>query len=136
MDRVLSRFTPASGITPHFGSIRRPSSGIVFAQSSRTWQVRRPQDRHHRAGSGKCGSAADHPGAAMRKEFQTRTLGDTCEMYQPKTISGNEMVADGAYVVFGANHVPRRDVRFSEHVRTQFVDHRERDGGSPQERRD
>ena len=43
MDRVLSRFTPASGITPHFGSIRRPSSGIVFAQSSRTWQVRRPR---------------------------------------------------------------------------------------------
>ena len=72
-----------------------------------------PQDRHHRAGSGKCGSAADHPGAAMRKEFQTKTLGDTCEMYQPKTISGNEMVADGAYVVFGANGVIGRYDKFN-----------------------
>jgi len=35
----------------------------------------------------------------------TVTLGDVCELYQPKTISTKEMVDDGEYVVFGANGV-------------------------------
>jgi type I restriction enzyme S subunit len=30
-------------------------------------------------------------------------LGDVCEMYQPKTITGKELVTDGPYLVFGAN---------------------------------
>ena len=33
------------------------------------------------------------------------TLGELCKMYQPKTISAKEMVADGDYVVFGANGI-------------------------------
>lgn len=33
------------------------------------------------------------------------TLGETCKMYQPKTISAKEMKADGEYVVYGANGV-------------------------------
>lgn len=33
------------------------------------------------------------------------TLGEICKMYQPKTISAKEMVADGDYVVFGANGI-------------------------------
>ena len=33
------------------------------------------------------------------------TLGKLCKMYQPKTISAKEMVADGDYVVFGANGI-------------------------------
>ena len=33
------------------------------------------------------------------------TLGDLCKMYQPKTISAKEMVADGQYVVYGANGI-------------------------------
>ena len=41
----------------------------------------------------------------MKAGWETRTLGDTCEMYQPKTISGKEMVPDGAYTVFGANGI-------------------------------
>lgn len=41
----------------------------------------------------------------MKKGWQTKTLGETCEMYQPKTISGKDMVEDGAYLVYGANGV-------------------------------
>ena len=33
------------------------------------------------------------------------TLGESCKMYQPKTISAKEMVSDGEYVVFGANGI-------------------------------
>lgn len=33
------------------------------------------------------------------------TLGESCKMYQPKTISAKEMVVDGEYVVFGANGI-------------------------------
>jgi type I restriction enzyme S subunit len=49
----------------------------------------------------------------MKKGWQTKTLGETCEMYQPKTISGKEMVADGAYPVFGANGVIGRYNQFN-----------------------
>ncbi|MFC1544591.1 restriction endonuclease subunit S [Gemmatimonadota bacterium] len=41
----------------------------------------------------------------MKEGWETATLGDTCEMYQPKTISGKEMVEDGKYPVFGANGI-------------------------------
>ena len=33
------------------------------------------------------------------------TLGEACEIYQPKTISTKEMMSDGAYPVFGANGI-------------------------------
>ena len=33
------------------------------------------------------------------------TLGETCKMYQPKTISTKEMVDNGPYPVFGANGI-------------------------------
>ncbi len=39
----------------------------------------------------------------MKTGWRVATLHDTCEMYQPKTISTKDMVADGAYPVFGAN---------------------------------
>ena len=32
--------------------------------------------------------------------WKTATLGSSCKMYQPKTISTKEMVTDGEYVVF------------------------------------
>jgi len=35
----------------------------------------------------------------------TTSLGDLCDLYQPKTISSKEMVIDGAYPVFGANGI-------------------------------
>lgn len=49
----------------------------------------------------------------MKAEWETKTLGDTCEMYQPQTITGKEMVADGAYPVFGANGVIGRYDQFN-----------------------
>jgi type I restriction enzyme S subunit len=52
-------------------------------------------------------------GAAMKKGWQTKTLGDICEMYQPKTISGKDMVEDGAYPVYGANGVIGRYNQFN-----------------------
>lgn len=32
-----------------------------------------------------------------------QVMGDVCDIYQPKTISTKELIADGQYVVFGAN---------------------------------
>ena len=49
----------------------------------------------------------------MKPGWKTSTLGDTCEMYQPKTISGKEMVEAGAYPVFGANGVIGRYDKFN-----------------------
>ncbi len=49
----------------------------------------------------------------MKKGWETSTLGDTCEMYQPKTISGKEMVENGAYPVFGANRIIGRYDKFN-----------------------
>src|SRR5260370_35973228 len=49
----------------------------------------------------------------MKDGWKTSTLGDTCEMYQPKTISGKEMVEDGAYPVYGANGVIGRYNQFN-----------------------
>ncbi len=40
-------------------------------------------------------------------------LTDICEIYQPKTISQNDMKADGQYVVFGANGVIGRYDKFN-----------------------
>jgi type I restriction enzyme, S subunit len=45
--------------------------------------------------------------------WKTRTLGDSCEMYQPKTISAKDMTADGGYPVFGANGVIGRYHKFN-----------------------
>ena len=49
----------------------------------------------------------------MRSRWKTSTLGATCEIYQPKTISAKEMVVDGAYTVFGANGVIGRHDKFN-----------------------
>jgi type I restriction enzyme S subunit len=41
------------------------------------------------------------------------TLGDTCEMYQPKTIGTKDLVDNGPYPVFGANGVIGRYDKFN-----------------------
>jgi type I restriction enzyme, S subunit len=41
----------------------------------------------------------------VRKGWQTKQLGELCELYQPKTISKSEMTDDGKYPVFGANGI-------------------------------
>ena len=49
----------------------------------------------------------------MKMGWETKKPGDVCEMYQPKTISGKEMVENGAYPVFGANGVIGRYDKFN-----------------------
>lgn len=56
----------------------------------------------------------------MKEGWKTSTLGDTCEMYQPKTITRKEMVVDGAYPVFGANGVIGRYDKFN-HEQPQLL---------------
>lgn len=41
------------------------------------------------------------------------TLGEACELYQPKTISATEMVDDGDYPVYGANGIVGRYDKFN-----------------------
>jgi type I restriction enzyme S subunit len=41
----------------------------------------------------------------MKRGWKTESLGDACEIYQPKTIASKDMVQDGKYPVFGANGV-------------------------------
>ena len=41
----------------------------------------------------------------VRSKYTLVTLADLCEMYQPKTISGNEIKTEGEYKVYGANGV-------------------------------
>lgn len=42
-----------------------------------------------------------------------KSLGETCEMYQPKTIGTRDLVPDGPYPVFGANGVIGRYEKFN-----------------------
>lgn len=39
----------------------------------------------------------------MRKDWEYRTLGEFCDIYQPKTISNEMLVRGGKYPVYGAN---------------------------------
>jgi type I restriction enzyme S subunit len=39
----------------------------------------------------------------VKAGWEVKPLGEVCEIYQPKTISGKEMSASGEFVVFGAN---------------------------------
>ena len=41
----------------------------------------------------------------MKNGWEIKSLGEVCEIYQPKTISTKEMVANGKYIVYGANGV-------------------------------
>ncbi|WP_244497891.1 N-6 DNA methylase [Mesorhizobium sp. Root695] len=38
-------------------------------------------------------------------EWEIFTLGDVCDLYQPKTITSSDLKADGEYVVYGANGI-------------------------------
>ena len=49
----------------------------------------------------------------MKSDWKRSTLGETCEMYQPKTISAKELVVNGAYPVYGANGVIGRYDKFN-----------------------
>jgi type I restriction enzyme S subunit len=47
------------------------------------------------------------------KGWVETTLGETCEMYQPKTIGTKDLVPDGPYPVFGANGIIGRYDKFN-----------------------
>ncbi len=49
----------------------------------------------------------------MKKGWEIKSLGEVCEIYQPKTISTKEMVANGKYVVYGANGIIGRYDKFN-----------------------
>ncbi len=56
----------------------------------------------------------------MKEGWINSTLGETCEMYQPKTISKKEMIVDGEYPVFGANGIIGRYNQFN-HKESQLL---------------
>lgn len=41
----------------------------------------------------------------MKEGWEKKKLGEVCDIYQPQTISTNELVNDGLYPVFGANGI-------------------------------
>ena len=41
----------------------------------------------------------------MKQGWEIKKLGEVCNLYQPKTISGEMLVEDGKYLVYGANGV-------------------------------
>jgi type I restriction enzyme S subunit len=54
------------------------------------------------------------------KGWVEKSLGETCEMYQPKTIGTKDLVPDGPYPVFGANGVIGRYDKFN-HEKPQLL---------------
>jgi restriction endonuclease S subunit len=54
------------------------------------------------------------------KGWVERTLGETCEMYQPKTIGTKDLIPDGPYPVFGANGIIGRYDKFN-HEESQLL---------------
>ena len=44
-------------------------------------------------------------GRGMRKGWEYKKLGDLCDIYQPKTLATEQLVADGKYYVYGANGI-------------------------------
>ena len=49
----------------------------------------------------------------ITSHFPAVTLGEICELYQPKTITKKELVDDGPYFVFGANGIIGRYNRYN-----------------------
>jgi type I restriction enzyme, S subunit len=58
--------------------------------------------------------------ATVINSWTTVTLGDVCEMYQPKTIATRDLKADGKYTVYGANGVIGRYDQYN-HVEAQLL---------------
>ena len=52
--------------------------------------------------------------------WRETTLGDVCELYQPKTISSADLVDGGEYPVYGANGVIGRFDKFN-HAEAQLL---------------
>ncbi len=46
-----------------------------------------------------------HPHIPIHPDWPMVELGGVCDLYQPKTITGQDLIEDGPYLVFGANGV-------------------------------
>ena len=44
-------------------------------------------------------------GRGMREGWEYKKLGEVCDIYQPKTLATEQLVADGKYYVYGANGI-------------------------------
>ena len=44
-------------------------------------------------------------GRGMKEGWEYKKLGDLCDIYQPKTLATEQLVADGKYYVYGANGI-------------------------------
>ena len=53
------------------------------------------------------------PKLEVNPDWPLVELGDVCRLYQPKTITSQDLVADGPYIVFGANGVIGRYTEFN-----------------------
>ena len=52
----------------------------------------------------------------MSSEWKIKPLGNISSMYQPKTISQEEMIENGEYVVYGANGIIGRYDKFNHEL--------------------
>ena len=50
---------------------------------------------------------------SLDSDFPLVTLGDLCDLYQPKTITQKDLIEDGEFVVFGANGIIGRYDQFN-----------------------
>ncbi len=50
---------------------------------------------------------------SLDSDFPLVTLGDLCDLYQPKTITQKDLIEDGKFVVFGANGIIGRYDQFN-----------------------
>ncbi len=56
----------------------------------------------------------------MRDSWTSATLGETCNMYQPTTISAKNFVSDGAYLVYGSNGIIGRFDKYN-HENSELI---------------
>lgn len=55
-----------------------------------------------------------------QNNWQSTTLGKVAELYQPKTISGNELINNGRYFVYGANGIIGKYGKYN-HLESQIA---------------
>ena len=56
----------------------------------------------------------------MKEDWKYSKLGEICDLYQPKTISGDMLLEDGEYLVYGANGIIGRYDKYN-HVESEVL---------------
>ena len=57
---------------------------------------------------------------SMKEDWKYSKLGEICDLYQPKTISGDMLLEDGEYLVYGANGIIGRYDKYN-HVESEVL---------------